>query len=62
MTQLRPTRRCSTGTIDSVNFSTLISILEKKYGKQIDLMDVGYDNFDTPRQMFEILTHDDGNI
>jgi acyl carrier protein len=47
----------STGLIDSLDFSTMLSMLETEFKVSFDLADVGYDNFDTPAQIFEMLRH-----
>lgn len=41
----------STGLIDSLHVAQLLVLLEKEYGKVINVRDVGTDNFDTPRQI-----------
>jgi acyl carrier protein len=48
----------SSGAIDSLNFSALVALLENRFGVRIELMDIGYDNFDTPSQMCQLI--DDG--
>jgi acyl carrier protein len=45
----------SSGAIDSLNISALLAFLESRFGAQIDLMDIGYDNFDTPSQMLQMI-------
>ena len=45
----------STGLIDSLHVAQLLVLLEKEYGKVINVRDVGTDNFDTPRQIEKFL-------
>ena len=45
----------STGLIDSLHVAQLLLILEKEYGKVINIRDIGTDNFDTPKQIERFL-------
>ena len=47
----------SSGAIDSLNLSALLALLEDRFGVRIDLMDIGYDNFDTPSQMCQLMSN-----
>ena len=43
------------GFIDSLQFSELLSLLEERFAISLDLIDLGYENFDTPIQMCEMI-------
>lgn len=45
----------SSGIIDSLRVALLLTVLERKYGKVINIRDVGTDNFDTPSQIEKFL-------
>ncbi len=45
----------SSGLIDSLRFEEFLLLLKEKYGVDLDLQDVGADNFDTPAQMFQLI-------
>lgn len=45
----------STGLIDSLHVAQLLVLLEKKYGKVVNIRDIGTDNFDTPKQIENFL-------
>lgn len=45
----------STGLIDSLHVAQLLVLLEKKYGKVVNIRDIGTDNFDTPKQIEKFL-------
>lgn len=45
----------STGIIDSFHMTALLSLLEERYNLRIDPADVGADNFDTPRQIYQFI-------
>jgi acyl carrier protein len=51
----------SSGAIDSLNFSNLLAFLESRFGVRLDLMDIGYDNFDTPSQMLQMIENGRSN-
>ena len=45
----------SSGIIDSFRVAALVTALESHYGVQIDLTQIGADNFDTARQMHRFI-------
>lgn len=45
----------SSGIIDSLRVTLLLTVLEREYGKSINTRDVGTDNFDTPLQIEKFL-------
>ena len=45
----------SSGLIDSLQFTSLLTGLGKQFGVSIDPSDVGADNFDTPQQIHQFL-------
>lgn len=51
----------SSGIISSIDFARLINLFEEKLGQTLDLSDIGYDNFDTPAQMFTTLSNARGH-
>ncbi len=51
----RDTPLISSGLIDSLRVSLLLTVLEREYGKTISTRDVGTDNFDTPGQIEKFL-------
>lgn len=46
----------SSGLIDSLRVALLLTILEKEFGKHIDIRDIGTDNFNTPAQISDFLS------
>ena len=46
----------SSGLVDSLRFTDLLTVLSKHYGVAIDPNDVGADNFDTPAQILAYVT------
>jgi len=41
----------SSGLVDSLRFAELVMLVEGSFAVTLELADLGYDNFDTPRQM-----------
>jgi acyl carrier protein len=41
----------SSGRVDSLRFAELVMLVEQAFAVTLELSDLGYDNFDTPRQM-----------
>lgn len=46
----------SSGLIDSLRVALLLTVLEREYGKAINIRDIGTDNFDTPLQIEKFLS------
>ena len=45
----------STGLIDSFHIAALVAALHTRHRVQIDLAEIGADNFDTARQMLQFI-------
>jgi len=45
----------SSGIVDSFEFAGFVDTLCARYDIHLDLSDLGADNFDTPRQMLEVI-------
>lgn len=45
----------STGLLDSYHFAAFLESLRTKSGVRIEVVEIGVDNFDTPKQMHEFL-------
>ena len=45
----------STGLLDSYHFAAFLESVRAKSGVAIDVIDIGVDNFDTPKQMLQFL-------